>query len=160
MTFTELVSEASNRLNLTSSESTVRIGSYVNQRYRRLTSSLGINTSRRSTVTVPTVNGQEQYDIALENIEFSYSTASGHRRQIFKLPYATLRQRNTETPQTGDVRHYAIYSQDSDSITIAVNPIPTAVYDIIFEGLVSASTLSGTDIPAFPADFFRCCPFP
>ena len=46
MTFLDIVSETADRLNLTSEQAISRIGREVNIRYRRITSSLGLITSR------------------------------------------------------------------------------------------------------------------
>src|SRR5947209_854975 len=49
MTFVDIVAAVQNRLNLTSNEATARIGNTVNDRYKRVTSSIGMNLTRRTT---------------------------------------------------------------------------------------------------------------
>ena len=54
MTFTEIVTEIKERLNLTSATSTTRVGRLVNVLYKRVTNSLNIDLSRRSIGVVET----------------------------------------------------------------------------------------------------------
>ena len=56
-TFTEIVAQTAERLNLTSAEALARLGRYVNDRNRQVTSSVGLNTSRRATNSQNTVIG-------------------------------------------------------------------------------------------------------
>lgn len=153
MTFTELVTEAANRLNLTSSEATARLGSYINQRYRRLTSAIGLNTSRRTTATVATVAGTETVTLALEKLESVYIPASGTRRVLSEITYDQLRIRNAEQAPSGVPLDYAIVTTGASSVTIALSPVPDSIITIYADGLANASTLSGSDIPDFPADY-------
>jgi hypothetical protein len=154
LTFTELVTEAANRLNLSSTDATTRLGSYINQRYRRLTSSIGLNTSRRGTApSVNTVAGTETVSFALEKIEVVYVLASGSRRVLDEVSYDQLRIRNTELNPSGTPTEYAIKTSGVSSVTVALSPVPSAIITLYADGLLNASTLSGTNIPDFPADY-------
>lgn len=153
MTFTELRTEVMNRLNLSSSDASTRIGSYINQRYRRLTSSLGLNTSRRTTTTVPTVDGTATVSVSLEKVELVYITASGSRRVLREIQYEDWKLKNIESQREGVPTEYAITAQGASTITLGLYPTPNAVITLSVDGLANASTLSGSDVPAFPADF-------
>lgn len=154
MTFTDIQTEASNRLNITSAEGLSRIGSYINQRYRRLTSSLGLNTTRRATQSINTVAGTATITFtSLEKIELVYITTNGRERIIREMPYEEFRRRNVEEERSGIPTEYAVTAVTSNSVTIGLYPTPNAIISITADGLNNASTLSGSDVPAFPADF-------
>lgn len=64
MTFTQIVDRVCKRLNLTSEDARVRIGEYVNERYKVLTSSLGLEPSRRKLLLIgfdATTEGLPEY---------------------------------------------------------------------------------------------------
>jgi hypothetical protein len=151
MTHTEIVNEVKSRLNLTSPESTARIGQFVNSRYRRVTSSLGLNTSRRAVVTTATVAGTDTVSFTMEKIEVLYDSTNHQVLQEFT--YDELRNKHIESPASGTPREYAIMNQGSSTVTVLLYPTPDAILTLSADGLANASTLSGTNVPAFPADF-------
>jgi len=153
MTFTELQTEAANRLNLTSTEALTRLGSYINQRYRRLTSSLGLNTSRRTTKNVNTVAGTATITFSLEKIELLYILVNGKRRVIFEIPYEEYRNKIVTADSDGTPREYAVVTSGAATTVVTLYPTPDAIIAIYADGLDNASTLSGSNVPAFPADF-------
>jgi hypothetical protein len=153
MTFTEIVQAASDRLNLTSPEATARIGRSVNDRYRRVTSSIGLQTSRRTTATANTSAGSPSLTFALEKLEVIYDTTSGQRRVLSEITYDEWRNSNVYANPSGTPRRYAVKSADASSVTIVLDPVPASVSSLSADGLASASSLSGSQVPAFPADF-------
>lgn len=153
MTFTELVSRTAERLNLTSSEATARLGRYVNDRYRELTSSLGINTSRRTSATAATVISNPRVTFTIEKIERIYATTTGARRMLQEISYDEWRNRNVYQNASGSPLAYAVENAGASTVTIVLDPVPAAVETLSADGLNNASTLSGSDVPAFPADF-------
>jgi hypothetical protein len=70
MTFDELVRDVAKRLNLTSPEAYQRIGERVNERYKKVTSSIGVITSRRK-VADYTVNSNNTLYAQLPDITFT-----------------------------------------------------------------------------------------
>ncbi len=153
MTFLELKTEAANRLNLSSTDALTRLGSYINQRYRRLTSSLGLVTSRRATASISTVIGTDSVTLALEKLGVVYHLTAGQRNIIFEFPYEDYLIAATKTPQSGTPKQYAIKKISPSSVTIALYPNPSAIITILADGLASASTLTDTDTPNIPIDF-------
>jgi hypothetical protein len=153
VTFTDIVSAICERLNLTSIESVARVGRYVNDRYRRLTSSVGLNTSRRTTDTQNTVIGDQRVTFALEKLEIVYSVVDGKRRVLRERSYDFWRNSDTDSPSSGDSDWYAIETSGAATVTIVLGYTPTAVEAIKADGLGPATTLSGIQVPAFPADF-------
>lgn len=153
MTFLELKTEAATRLNLSSAEAYTRLGSYINQRYRRLTSSLGLSTSRRSTVTVNTVAGTDTITFTLEKLELVYTVASGKRRVLGEIPYEEYLDRSVTQPLSGTPVEYAVKSITPSSVIVALYPTPDAIVAMKADGLANASTLTDSDTPNIPTDF-------
>ena len=153
MTFTEIQNEVASRLNLTSTPALTRIGTYINQRYRRLTSSLGLNTTRRETKSANTTDGVNTLSFSLEKIELVYILTAGSRRMLDEIPYEEFRRKNVERQLSGVPREYTIIEVGPSTTTIGLYPTPEGVIAITADGLDSLTTLSGSDVPAFPADF-------
>jgi hypothetical protein len=153
VTFTEIVDAVKERTNLTSTEATARIGRNVNDRYRRLTSSVGINTSRRGTDTQNTVVDNPRLTFALEKIEVVYTVVSGKRRIIPERTFDEWRVANTEVEGSGDPQWYAVELSGAATVGIVLHPTPSAIEAWKADGLAPATTLSGANVPAFPADF-------
>jgi hypothetical protein len=153
MTFTEIRTEAMSRLNLSSADAQTRIGSYINQRYRRLTSSLGLSTSRRTTVTENTVAGTDTLTFDLEKLELVYILESGRRRVLKEIPYEDFRTKVVDHALSGIPDEYTVTEVSSNSTTVGLYPNPSAIIAILADGLDNAATLSGSDVPNFPADF-------
>lgn len=153
MTFTEIVDAVKERLNLSSSEATARIGRNVNYRYKRLTSSVGMQPTRRATVSANTVIGSPALALPLEKLEVVYIIADGKRRVLMEVSYDEYRNGRTWVTQNGDPWVYAIESVDPTVVNIVLDPVPTTVFAIYADGLQSATTLAGTDLPQFPESF-------
>lgn len=154
MTLSELKTEAANRLNLSSAESLSRLGSYINQRYRRLTSSLGIVTTRRTSQSVNTVAGTATITFSsLEKLELVYISTAGQRVVLAEMPYEEYTIRNIEHQQSGKPQQYAVKSVTASTVVIALYPTPDAIFSITAEGLGNASTLADGDTPNIPTDF-------
>lgn len=153
MTLLELKTEAANRLNLSSTDALARLASYINQRYRRLTSSLGLNTSRRATKSVNTVSGTDSITFALAKVEIVYTTVSGKRRVLDEITYEEYRKKATESPKDGDATEYAVKSFTPSTTVLALYPNPDSVYSISADGLDTVTTLADGDTPNIPTDF-------
>lgn len=153
MTFTEIVASVGERLNLSSPEAFARIGRNVNDRYRRLTSSVGLQTARRSTSTQSTAIADSRITFDLEKLEVVYCAVAGKERVLDEITYDEWRQLNVLSPQSGDPEKYAIETTGASATAIVVYPTPAAVVAHKADGLANASTLSGVMVPAYPADY-------
>lgn len=153
MTLLELKTEAANRLNLSSSDALSRLGSYINQRYRRLTSSLGLSTARQTTASTNTVIGTDTVTFALEKLGVVYITVAGKRRVLNEIPYEEFRIASVEHPKSATPDRYAVKSVSPASVTIALYPTPDAIIAINADGLSNATTLVDGDTPNIPTDF-------
>jgi hypothetical protein len=153
VTFTELVSTVASRLNLTSSDALTRIGVNINYRYKRVTSGIGLMPSRRTTVSVASTGGAPDVVLPLEKLEIVYCTAGGRRIVLDEVSFDDWRNRRVFGSRAGDPEVFAIQSMDGDSHTVVIDPVPADALTISADGLQSASTLSGSDVPQFPSSF-------
>lgn len=153
MTFADIQNSVAERLNLTSADSLARIGRNINDRYRRLTSNVGLATSRRATDTQNTVGNDPHVTFALEKLERVYTVDTGKRRVLDEISYDEWRALDTWLQPLGDSTRYAIETAGAASVTIVLTPTPSSVFAINADGLANAATLADTDVPAFPADF-------
>jgi hypothetical protein len=155
VTFQEIVERIADRLNIpaTATASLVRIGRSVNDVYREITTSIGIDLSRHTPgVSANTTQGVQTVTFTgIEKIERILDTTSGSNRVI---PEVTFDQIRDITPAASDtVRKYAIESWNATSVTIRLDVLPQTVFALIADGYSTTDTLSGTDEPAFPPSF-------
>ena len=168
MTFTEIVQDVMNRLNLTSEEARVRIGVRVNDRYRRVTSSIGLVTSRRKTETFlfnPTLLGNTLPDITFEGYEkILRITRLNDKQQKYRLAELTwdevtgFQNFTVEGEQVDDPtntpRAYGVKRMGPDYVTITLDFWPkTQPFRLQVEGYEKAVELVDDLEPDFPEDF-------
>jgi hypothetical protein len=160
--FDEIVQDVMNKLNLTDNKSRERVGGYVNDRYKRVTSGIGLITSRRTIINLdvdPTdltdypnlpeiqVNGLEK----VERVWTLYDTSSPNSLQTLKqLTYEELTSR---VPYSDVPRCWAVKLMGPGVVTIVVDGTPTTAYPLSLEGYAIAPVLSGDLEPFFPTDF-------
>jgi len=158
MTFTELVNDVASRLNLTSPEALTRIGVRINDRYRRVTSSIGLITSRRVTQDVvvdPTDPSSVLPDLVITGMEkvlrINTTDNAGRIRTLEQLSYDDI----TNIPTLSRLpQAWAMKLMGSNTVTITLDSFfPTTTFTLHLEGYDIADTLSGSAIPAFPMDF-------
>jgi hypothetical protein len=157
MTFEEIVDEVAGRLNLTSDDAIARIGARVNERYRRVTSGIGLITSRR-VVTDVTLDPDDVAsvlpDVELEDIEkvvrVITTSGSGGIRVLRNETYDDIANVETKTQMP---RAWAVKLMDARATTITLDAFPEEEFTITVEGYVNLSTISGIQEPAFPEDY-------
>ena len=152
MTFSDIVAEIKDRLNLTSPEATARIGREVNARYRRVTSSVGLNDSRRMTgVAAPSTLASAHFTFqGIEKIERVFDTRGGQNRILAEVTFDELR---SMTGLQDSPTHYAIEHSGAQFVQIRVNCSTGAEFNLYADGLEIAPTLSGTQVPRFAESF-------
>jgi hypothetical protein len=152
VTFTELVSQIQSRLNLTSTESATRIGVTLNDRYKRVTSAIGINLSRRTTVQANVTVGVSTLNFAACEKIINVVDRSATPYRV--LTECTVEQLRAEQPSSNaTARKYAILAVDAHSVTILLDCVPQTAFTLYADCYGRASTLSGTQEPAFEEDF-------
>lgn len=152
MTFTEIVAEVAAILNLTSTEALTRIGQKVNDRHRRVTSTIGLVTTRRTTITGTAVIGVSEivFDSAERLINVVDRLTTRHR-VLDEVSVEELRARAVPTRTTPSC--YAILSTTAGSVTILVDCVPTTAFSLYADAFVNLSTLSGSQEPVFAESF-------
>lgn len=152
MTLAQLATEVMARLNLSSTESSARVKRELNDAYRRLTSSCGLATSRRTTANVNSVALTPTVTFALDKVERVYITSP--TKQVFpEITYDDCRNANIETATTGIPSAYAIKTMGGGDVTIELTPIPDGAYMIYADGYVTVATLADNDEPVVPTDY-------
>lgn len=153
MTFTELVTEIKDRLNLSSTESTTRIGRAINRKYRLVTSSIGLQLSRRTTV-------QQAVSIGVSTVTFSGVEKVISVMNRTTTPYRVLKEvtidelREIQPYTTSDTPdRYAVHNQTADTIVIEINRIPQTAFTLYADVHTAIADLSGSNEPAFPESF-------
>jgi len=153
MTFLELVNEVTDRLNLTSDQAISRIGREINARYKRVPSSIGLDTSRKI------------FDIPVDSVtDDRYLTFIGIEKvhavkdiTVANKPVVLIERMINEMydlPLTGgQPRNYAVTNMGNQSVTIYVDSDTVEDQFIKADGLELADTLSGALTPAFSESF-------
>lgn len=153
MTFTQIVTAITDQLNLTSPEAVARVGRSVNRVYRKVCSSVGLQVSSRTTAVATSSNGSRFMTFTgIEKISELYDQSTGQARVIDEVEVNYLRER--QAPSSNTVKRYAIYRMYSGSVQIMLDVTATSTpFDLYAEGYATATDLSGTDTPNFPASF-------
>lgn len=152
MTFSEIVGAVQARLNLSSTESATRIGVTVNDFYKQLTSSLGINVVRRSTVSATVTLGVTTVTFTgVEKLVNVVDRSTTPYRVLKEITIEELRQRQPSA--NGFASYYCIVDYDATTVTIEMDCIPQTAFDLYADGFITLSTLSGSNVPAFPESF-------
>lgn len=153
MTFAELRTEIMDRLNLSSSEASVRIGRAINRKYRLVTSSIGLQLSRRGVVQQAATLGVSL--MTFSNVEKLLSVMNRASTPYRILKEMTIDELHETQPYqaTDSPTHYAVVSNTADTVTIEVNRIPQTAFVLYADVHKSVADLSGTDEPAFSESF-------
>ena len=153
MTFTELQTEILDRLNLSSTDAQTRVGRAINRIYRKVTTAIGLQLSRRTTTTANTTIGSSSVTFA--NTEKVITVVN---RNV--SPYRTLQEVTLDEIQedqafaSGDApTMYAVKSHTSDTVTVTINRLAATVFALHADVHQAVADLSGSNEPAFPESF-------
>lgn len=156
MTKSEIVKEIQDRLNLSSEDSRVRIGKLVQDLYRRLTVSIGLDTTRRRTANV-ILNSTTNLDLPEVTLDdFSkvqrLSWMVGTRPTVItELSYDDLTNLITST---GQAHYWAAKRMGSDRVTIVLDSFPTATnFTLRVTGIDNGDELGENSIPILPTAY-------
>ena len=153
MTFDEIVTEISDRTNLTSSTALARIGRSVNVHHKRVTSSLGVQVGRRLPAPVGgtcVLGSQLVTFTGIEKIERVIDDSTGSVVVLDEVLDSEIR---SETPVAGEPTAFSIVNMGPSTITIRLNAVMQDTRVLKADGLATASTLSGSLEPQLPTDF-------
>lgn len=156
MTFTEIVAEVCDRLNLTSTDAFTRVGGFVNRRYKEVVSSIGLQTSKRTSVTVsldPDVD-LDLPDVAIQQIEkvikIQIDFGTDGLKRLDERTYEDITSRQTIRAAP---RAFGVKRMDSQQTIITLDGYPEEDFELLVYGYELSDLLSGTIEPAFPEDF-------
>ena len=155
-TFSELQSEVAERMNLTSATALARIGRSINERHRRVVSSLGLQTASRGAATASTAIGNVDVTFGptptgITKVHAITNPAFPSQRPLDELLYDELKLRVT---RSGDKpTAWAVKRMGTNSVTITLDSTPATVYTLNADATLNTSMLSGTNLPAFSEDF-------
>lgn len=151
MTADEIVQEVCENLNLTSDEAKSRVARRLNNRYRRATSSIGMESSRRGTVSTIAVIGNRT--LTFTNVEklITVYRVSGTKNVI--LTESTPDEMVDELLISDPPSKFAVTRIYPTSVDIKVNATPATAYTLYADAHVTLATLSGSAKPQFPESF-------
>jgi len=156
LTFDELVSDVMERLNLTSLDARERVGRRVNTRYRRLVSSIGLQTSQRvmGTLTINPALYPDLPDLTLTDMEkvwrIRLNPATGGIRVLTEVSFDEI----DNVPTVRAIpRSWAVKTMGPAEVTITFDAYPTDPFTITVEGYDRVFDLEGSQEPFFPEDF-------
>lgn len=153
MTFTEIVDEILDRLNLTSPEAETRVGRAVNRLYKAVTTSTGLNTTR----TILGVSGtladttSEVTFSGVEKLHRVYDISSGTARDLKQLTIYQIRERKPVESSTP--KYWAVQTTGATTVVIRVDIIAADTMTLYADGTTTVSTLSGSNVPVIPESF-------
>lgn len=155
MTFAETVTEIMDRLNLTSSEATTRVGRLVNRYYKRVTTAVGINPAVRQSLTASantTIGSAEITFTSMEKITRVWYLGSSSEK-VF-LDEVSLDELREEDPVSSDTpSRWATKTLGATSVVLLLDTLAATTHAIKADGYGIVSTLSGSTAPAFPESF-------
>lgn len=154
MTFADIQLEVSDRLGLSSVSALARIGRSINERYRVLTDSVGVQTVQRVTVTATTTIAQRTLTFGptptgvmkLYNV---YNTASTPPQFLDEWTIDQVEQMADTDPPTA----YAVQQTGANSVTVLLSSVPATQYALSADADSNVVTLSGLAVPAFAENF-------
>ncbi len=154
MTFAQMVTKVTDYAlaGSASTETTARVGRSINATYRRVTSMLGLDTSRfvtRSasmTVGVSTVTFTE-----IEKIDRILDTTDSTAIRL--LTQTSIHELRSSQPGSSEPIRWALQNTDADSVTARFDTVPQSAYSLQADGWTTLADLSGSDEPIFPESF-------
>lgn len=155
MTFTEMRTEVAERLNLTSPAALARIGRNLNDRYRWLASTIGLQTTARATATATTVIGNRALTfgptpVPVEKVYVLTDASVSPPRVIEPIAFDEMRVRRLGT----DPPHaWCVQTAGPNTVTIRLDTIPTSAYVLTADVLANVGVLSGSLVPNFAESF-------
>lgn len=145
------MAEVCERENLTQTVDVTRVGKRVNQRYKRVTSSIGLNTFRRVVSSfVCVLSTRTQTITGIEKVFSIVNANLTNGEPLDEISYAEMLER---IPSTTGPSCYAVKRTGSSSVTLVFDYAFTAATTLTVEGEEQASTLSGATVPAFSESF-------
>lgn len=155
MTFDEIVTEIKDRLNLTSTEASTRIGRIVNRYHRKVCAAVNVaHVSKRvlGATKVVTIGNAEVTFSSMEKVTRVWYGADTSK--VF-LDERTLDELRDEIDVSGDTpsRWAPLSTLGDGTTTILIDMEPATAYTLKADGYTSTATLAGSNTPRFAEPF-------
>lgn len=147
-----MVTDICGRMNLVSDDAIARVGQELNDHYRRVTATVGLEPLRYVTRTAQTQLTSDTVTFTgIEKIDRVFERdADGVIHTLKPVPVAQLRQ---SRELQGNRYCYCILHQVADSITIQLPGLALAITDLYADGWSTLADMTGSDKPAIPESF-------
>lgn len=159
MTHSEIVQDVMDQLNLTSDTARDRVGRRVNEWYAKLTSSLGLQTSRLviQDLTIDPTDPDStlpDYDVNMEKILRIQLLIDGTKPKF--LPQKTYDYVTLKAPVDALPKCWAPKVMAAKVVTITFDNFPDdEEFDVRIQGYRNFSVLQDDDLPAFPESYHK-----
>lgn len=154
MTFATLQDRVMSRLNWSASANRDLVKAYINDRLRRVQSSLNLTPTRRGITSVATVSGNAFATVTGVAKVLGIVDAVTLKRPLLETTAHLIRAKDPAAEVTGVPEEYAIYTHLADSVQLQFYPKPDAVHTLSVDALLIGTELtSPSDEPTFPEDF-------
>lgn len=153
MTFATLKSRVMARLKLTSAEADTRVGSYLNERYRSVATSIGLTPVRWGSTTFPTVASTKSYSPSTVIHALSLQIPA-ENRLLVEQTMDFIRTIDPDDSQEGVPQYYVRTNYGATTTTLRLWPTPDAAYTVNVDGILAGTDMTAAgDIPVMPEDF-------
>jgi hypothetical protein len=157
MTFKEIVDDALDRLKFDSSSATgsgarTRFKRYVNEGYKFLLSRPGMKKLRDAEVTIPLVEGTDEYVVTAANLRDIIDPDTELPLRQVSLDF--IRKMDPGETSSGEPSMYTIRKSGATTFTVKFYPVPATSKDITADVVAAVTDLSAdSDVPVIKAEF-------
>jgi hypothetical protein len=153
VTFKDLQDRVMGRLNLTSVESRARVKTFLNERYRKLQTTVGLGRVRFGTLALNTINGTFTYSPATLAKPITIMYPAGNR-VLTQKSMDELRMIDPDSSMTGEPEAFCLQKFGATTCTLYLWPKPNAIYALSIDGILTGTDLvNDNDVPVLPEDF-------
>jgi hypothetical protein len=153
MTFTEIQTEILDRLNLTSTAASTRVGRAINRVYREVGTSIGMSFMRQTNTnkTVSIANPEVTFTATEKVLQVWIIDGDENPTILQEVQLAELKER--VAPSSDSPKRWALARTASNSVTIRLDAAPATAYSLYADVIAEVTDLSGSTEPAFPESF-------
>lgn len=153
MTFKQIQDRVLARTNLTTTVARTRVKEFINERLRRVATSVNVGRVRAGSVSVNTVANNN----AITTTGLVHIKAITIPAQNMMLDERTVEQLRTYDPdisENGIPRYYAVRKVNATTLELMLYPEPDAIYAVTIDGILTGTDLTADgDIAGLPEDF-------
>lgn len=151
MTLNEMTQHIADAMNLSSPEALARIARNINVRYKRVTSAVGLVTTRREEASMlVTIGNRDVTFTGIEKVDVVFRKVG---TKAYPLTEITDDEMLVEPLRDEPPTKFSVFSIAPRAVTVRLNCVPTTAFTLYTHGLADVSTLSNNDSPAFSESF-------